>query len=262
MIILKIMFSFYLAQASDCKNMDAPVSQECFQKYESQFQDIHTDLNFSFDWLEERPQAFASGRKVVLSGGFARKEDLTQGGFLTVLCHEVGHAGFGFHEGEADDYASRICVPNYVKKFFPYTTKTQSLALLNFCSNQESLVFSECVTIISMLSNAANADRTRCLKNLKTVTNLNLRTWASLNNVPNTYHRCLLSSNDYPSFAFEALRAIHQNLISNLKEPLNYLIMDARQVEIEYRRHNSPQCRMDTFLAGALELDRPRCWSL
>lgn len=263
MLVLKLLFSiFSLYAVTDCKNMDSIVTEDCFYTYEEQFQNLHPNLFFNFDWNEDQPQAFAQGRRVVLSGGFARKVDLTQGGFLTVLCHEVGHAGFGFNEGEADDYASRVCVPDYVNQFLSETEQKVSLAIENFCLDQNRLNFKECKASISMLNNAANADRSRCLKNLLGVDEAQLIRWSFFNSAPNMFHRCLLTSENYPSFNLNTLRDILNEVILQLETPLSLFISDPRVVSRDYSLHNSPQCRMDTFLAGALGLDRPRCWSL
>lgn len=261
MLFLQLILSFVYAQSPDCTEMERPVTEQCFFTYQDQFENFYPQLRFRFLWQEDQPQAFASGNLVVLTGGFARKKDLTQGGFLTVLCHEVGHAGFGFHEGEADDFAARFCIPKYIDTHLENAPIESPKTVQSFCEQQDELSPDQCELSVSMLYNAANADRSRCLKNLKGLEAQTISQWNLQGFVPNQYHRCLLTSQRYPIIG-DLLTDVVDEVISIIEEPVSLFNKDQRQVSQEYSRHNSPQCRMDTLLAGALDLDRPRCWSL
>jgi hypothetical protein len=84
-------------------------------------------LAVSGDWASETLNAGANQTfgswKVVITGGLARRPELTADGFTLILCHELGHhlAGFPFgggnplggswaaNEGQADYYATHYC---------------------------------------------------------------------------------------------------------------------------------------------------------
>jgi len=85
-------------------------------------------LSISGDWKSETPNAGATQMfgnwQVKITGGLARRPELTQDGFALILCHELGHhlAGFSFapvdnpfagawaaNEGQSDYFATHVC---------------------------------------------------------------------------------------------------------------------------------------------------------
>lgn len=85
-------------------------------------------LNMSGNWQNETPNAQATQMftnwQVQITGGLARRPELTADGFQLILCHELGHhlGGFAFapsplpfipvwaaNEGQSDYFATQVC---------------------------------------------------------------------------------------------------------------------------------------------------------
>jgi hypothetical protein len=113
-------------------NMNEQQFQQIVQNVQSQFEEVvkfHGGrLVINGDWKSTRLNAAASQSfgswKVVISGGLARRPELSPDGFTLILCHELGHhlGGFSFaqrrsplsgawaaNEGQSDYFASQVC---------------------------------------------------------------------------------------------------------------------------------------------------------
>lgn len=99
------------------------------QEYCPIIESYGANCRVSGEWEDTTVNAFAlryGGNWVVaLYGGLARRFELTNDGFLVVICHELGHhlAGFTFKsfvlgdswaatEGQSDYFAAHACLPN------------------------------------------------------------------------------------------------------------------------------------------------------
>ena len=98
MILTLTLFSF----KSFAVQEDGQVDRSTYEATMDKFRTMYPSLSVVADWNEERPQAFANFKRMTVSGGFARKSDISLGGLIAVSCHEVGHALFSLNEGEAD----------------------------------------------------------------------------------------------------------------------------------------------------------------
>lgn len=95
--------------------------------YAPVFRKHSATLSIDGDWDNGTPNAYASqdgsSWNVMLTGGLARRPELTIDGFTLVICHEIGHhlAGFSFaesffggdvwaaNEGQSDYYSTHVC---------------------------------------------------------------------------------------------------------------------------------------------------------
>lgn len=79
-------------------------------------------LNVEYNWADSTVNAYADKQEgiwtISMFGGMARRPEITLDGFMTVVCHEMGHllGGFPFYsnedlaaEGQADFWATQAC---------------------------------------------------------------------------------------------------------------------------------------------------------
>jgi len=245
--------------------MNQPVTKECYQVVQEQFKAENQSYFFEFNWDEERPVAFAVSiaRSLIVSGGMARGEGLNLGGFVTIVCHELGHLKFQYTEGEADYYATNICLPAYIEKFINVKEHITDERVANFCQSLDSLSFDYCILISSMFNNAAEFNRLFCVEKVKNLDPSEVLKKLNSNKSTKQKHQsCLLTSQDYPKIQRGSIESIIIQTQQKLNFKLSFNNKDQRRVTKEYKSHNSPQCRIDTFIAGLLGQAKPRCWSL
>lgn len=80
---------------------------------------------------------------IFLFGGFARLDQMTLDGLALTACHEIGHGLGGAPkkesgstvEGEADYYASNICLPIVFKYLEDTTPRSQNNYIYRVCAN-------------------------------------------------------------------------------------------------------------------------------
>lgn len=96
--------------------------------YEPIVSGVGGKLSISGNWRDEKANAGAAQMfgtwRVQISGGLARRPELTADGFTLILCHELGHhlGGFAFgqarspfegtwaaNEGQSDYFAAQVC---------------------------------------------------------------------------------------------------------------------------------------------------------
>lgn len=255
------------AQAQSCFAEECSVTEQSYNQSMDRIRDMYPGLTVISDWDEDRPQAFASFRRMVVSGGFARKNDITLGGLITVSCHEVGHAMFRLNEGEADYFASKICMKDYFNDRSETVVK-QYVSLSNDLLQECQSVFDgdeayRCVRIAVSSQNAAQADANRCIDRMEDLlSQLETSTQQQIN-VPNFYFRCLRTEVDVVSTNFQKnrLQTKAENTLEDLLNgPLGFFEKDQRVVTQSYSQHNSPRCRIQTLMHGNFDLPEPRCW--
>jgi hypothetical protein len=163
-------------------------------------------------------------------GGLARRPETTKDGFALVVCHEMGHhfAGFPFvggiqgllggwaaNEGQSDYFATQSCARNIWKN-----EKKQNRVLAEEArSTLPASVVDKCEVTWKGVDNE-----------LDTEENTNL---------------CLRVANAGQSLG---------NLLASLrKSPTpDYNTPDTKQVRNTFSSHPAAQCRLDTYLVGAL----------
>lgn len=112
------------------------MSEDEFRSLIKNIQDLYSPLatrfggrlSISGDWKSETPNAGATQMfgnwKVKITGGLARRPELTKDGFSLIVCHELGHHFGGFviapaqnpfekpwaaNEGQADYFSTHVC---------------------------------------------------------------------------------------------------------------------------------------------------------
>ncbi|MEM7646314.1 MAG: hypothetical protein AAF203_05350 [Pseudomonadota bacterium] len=266
--IFFFLFPFSLAQAQSlCHADECPVTEEVFDQTMDRFRNLYPRVRFITPWDDDRPQAAASFRRLIVSGGFARKNDINVGGLITVTCHEVGHALFSLNEGEADDFATRECMPFYYEGLnnlqVAQNFKQISPEAMSLCDNEFNPAASAiCQRIFVGAINAAQADANRCVSRMESlidqVTNSNQQFFR----IQEFYYRCLrtIVSIDSPSLTRTRLLSGARETLNRLLTPLDFNEKDQRIVERAYSAHNSPLCRLQTLIDGVFAPQPPPCW--
>lgn len=138
------------------------VIKDLSSKYSSAVSQFGGKLSISGDWKSEKINAGARQMmgtwQVVITGGLARRPELTLDGMTLIVCHELGHhlAGFPFakgpnlplpvpgattwaaNEGQADYYATHVCADNVWgqdKAANAGFRKTASEEVRNYCDS-------------------------------------------------------------------------------------------------------------------------------
>jgi hypothetical protein len=113
----------------DDPSMVSNITEEEFEILMKRVQDEYApivselggELEIEGVWSNGKVNAFAKRLGdtwlVTMYGGLARRPELTQDGFILIVCHEVGHhvAGFPYaykwssNEGQSDFFASHVC---------------------------------------------------------------------------------------------------------------------------------------------------------
>lgn len=180
-------------------------------------------LSISGDWNNNTPNAAATQMfgnwQVKITGGLARRPELTADGLTLIVCHELGHhlAGFAFapsdlpfldvwaaSEGQSDYFATQVCA--------------------------RKLWASEVAVNAGFRASLPEGDRQRCnaVWTLETEQDLCYRTLAAVTSMTNTMAAVL--NRPAPDFGTP----------------------DPSAVTATNTAHPAVQCRMDTALQGAL----------
>lgn len=176
-------------------------------------------------WFENTVDAHttrddADNPVIIVNGGLARHPQMTNDGFLLLICHEIGHhlggapkilrgtsglRGWSSAEGQADYYATSKCLP----QFFQLEEENKNIDYDLDVVNQ-SLALAKC------------------------------------------------SDSLCPRIVLAGLSVGHffASLVKGTPEP-SLLLSDPVKVEKTFYKHPNPQCRLDTYLSGA-NCDRER----
>lgn len=180
-------------------------------------------LSINGDWKNEKLNAGATQQfgnwQVVITGGLARRPELTPDGFALITCHELGHhlGGFPFgsggfnpggvwaaSEGQADYFASQVCA----KKLWRNDREKNA----SFRATVSDYVKERCDAVWGSEDEQ----------------NLCYRTMAGVDST--THTMAVLMKKPIPEF----------------QTP------DPAKVDKNFSAHPQPQCRMDTGMQGAL----------
>ncbi len=267
-IAINLLFTLSAHSASNCSLETCPVTQKTFDTTINRLKNIYPTIRFQSRWSDNSIQASARFRQIFLSGGFARKEGINLGGFITVACHEVGHALLSLSEGEADYFASSDCMkkffnlnlePDLINSYLDSNFEMASLCNEVFTTNKD---IAQCIRIAISSKNAANLGRKRCITRMDQLQENTLRSSRSTISISNFYMRCLRTDPNVSNVRFprNELLNILLDVSLDLKEELDFFSSDSRIVTRTYRSHNSPACRMQTLRHGNLFKEKPSCW--
>ncbi|MCJ8277826.1 MAG: hypothetical protein HRT44_01520 [Bdellovibrionales bacterium] len=270
LIIFSLLFSFNIYAQDNYYKEECAVTKASFDQTFDHFRQMHPNLIIINDWNDDDPKAFASFMRLVVSGGFARKNDISLGGLITVACHEIGHAQYSHNEGEADEFSTRVCMKKFFKDEDHIQTvelyKTLTPDMLQFCddsfsSRKESAL---CLRLLVSSFNASSAGRNRCLDRLNDLKNELPDSPDQVITVPNFYYRCLRTDSQFDQPRARVSRILEALSISEDKLLNDWLPIteENRIFNTPYSRHNSPVCRQQTFLHGILDIEAPTCWYL
>lgn len=184
--------------------------------------EFNATLNVERNWTDGTVNAYASqsGRtwNVAMFGGLARHETITEDGFATVICHELGHhiggapkkksfwsSSWASNEGQADYFGTMKCLRKYME-------------------NDDNDAILANVEVPEMVIEKCNANFT----------------------TSNEIAMCKRGALAGLSLAnlFKALRS--------LPNDLKFDTPDTRVVTTTDDNHPAPQCRLDTYFQGAI----------
>jgi hypothetical protein len=200
------------------------ISETDFQAAVQQVGDLYKDrisvhggrLSTKGNWGNNTPNAFASQRlgswSIEITGGLARRPEMTLDGVQLVLCHELGHhlGGFPFvsrwaaNEGQSDYFATQVCARNI------WASEVEKNA--SFRTSATAEVKAICDSVWSAVQ-----DQNLCYRSMTASQALG-NTLAGLSGKP----------------------------LPSLSTP------DSNQVEKTNNKHPVAQCRLDTYAQGAL----------
>lgn len=263
--------AFATAEPNLCRQEWCPITQENYTYLSEKFAEMYPQISWEMEWDEKREKAEHYLGTIKITGGFARNplhENL--GSLMTIICHEIGHAVHDYTEGEADYFATNICLKKYFSSSndkndliaLQYTTAPASIkstCLKSFANYSDQLL---CLRVSSSSYSAASFSAKHCSQKLLYLHHQ----FAQKNKDPLVLSdknlRCLREEASITSHRFKKsyLLDLAASLSDKLSEPLNFLVEDIRVVNTTYHQHNSPSCRMYTFRNGVLNLPRPNCW--
>lgn len=199
------------------------IIQRVQSAYEGTVKAVGGNLFISGEWKSETPNAYArqvfGAWMVQITGGLARRPELTPDGFTLVLCHELGHhlGGFAFtstgflpmfiwaaNEGQSDYYATQVCA----RKLWGPEKEINA----SFRNSVSSFVIDKCDSVWS-----AREDRDLCYR---------------------------------ITAAVESLSQTMAGIVG--KSVPDFTTPDTTVVSKTNNKHPAVQCRMDTGLQGAL----------
>jgi hypothetical protein len=193
--------------------------------YRQDVADAAATLRISRDWQGDREDAWSarSGNtwRMWLYGGLARRPELTTDGWRTILCHEMGHFFGGEPLGRGGLAAEAQA--DY------YATSVCLPRLWGDSTFQDAPATEQNPDLPAAIVESCDQWDTEraaiCRRSLRAA-------WTTLH----------MAANDREQPAPD------------------FLTPDASVVDQTITRYPSVQCRLDTFVAGALDQERPACW--
>lgn len=161
-------------------------------------------------------------RVIAMFGGMARHEEITEDGFLLVACHEIGH-----HLGGSPQRP--LLVPSQRPHFIMVSNEGQS----------DYFATLKCARKVFALDNNVSLMRGKKVSRI-------------------ALEKCQNSFSDREDLAICVRSAMASQIMGNVGAALsrtskpNFATPDKRAVGFTDNRHPQPQCRMDSYFAGAL----------
>jgi hypothetical protein len=191
---------------------------------------------FQRDWSQDKMNGHASNihgqAQIVLKGGVARHQAMTEDGFRAYICHEVGHVAGGppqrktglaiYHnlsvECQADFYATSQCLRRV------------------FAKNDN-------ISIVAKM-NVPPSVAAKC---------------ALAHSTPEKKALCIRSA--MAGFSFiNAFQTQRNEAGEHQEKAIDFSTPDSSKVAATLESYPSRQCRLDTLFQGALGGERPACW--
>jgi hypothetical protein len=198
------------------------VADQLYDLYAAKFSALKRSLVFNIQWSEDKFNAYTNlwrGKAlIVMTGGMIRHPLVNLDGLTLVLCHEIGHhlAGKPKHtRGFGTSFASAEGQSDYFS-----TLKCMRKFLLEQPDNSVD----ESKLPVSVVQNCKDSFQD--------------------SNMQNICMRSVLASETMA----KVLNAIRSNRVPNL----DIETPDPTVVKKHFLKHPNPQCRLDTYYAGAL----------
>lgn len=198
--------------------------------YRGQFQREGMDLHIKNNWSEGKVNAYAqqSGRKALVNifGGLARHHTMNRDSLALVICHELGH-----HIGG---------IPKKVSKSTSYGYGTKRYSWASNEGQADYFASMKCLRHFLEEENNIDAIKDRVVPSFVRISCQNQF------NMAEDVAICIRSALAGYSLAnlFNSVRGRMAQLSFENKDPSKVLKT--------YDKHPAPQCRLDTYFAGAL----------
>ncbi len=231
-------------------NIDLRTFNEILDRIDAVYRPLAATFRARFEieraWEESTVNAYAAKKRsrwvIHMMGGLARRPEITPDGFMLVACHEVGHLFGGYvfahgsfayvsNEGQSDYYAAQVCT----RLMWADDVRLNAEAAWSVAPAAKN----KCDTTWG-----SEADRNLCYR---------------------TANAGLSLTNLFYASAYAAVMEYNNRLSQNpssRSRPLplpvraSHATRDPRQVTKTDDSHPALQCRLDTYLAGALCTDR------
>lgn len=222
------------------KNSPTGISQIDFEQTQNELKNIYTpiakslggNLVFVSNWQSSTVNAYASRHgqededgeeteprnewRLTFLGGLARHKFMTRDGFSLVICHEIGHQMGGAPRLDGDTYWASI------EGQSDYFATAKCLRRLWMKKNNSKALQGKIIPEILMQ---------KCSEQWKAIQDREL---------------CLRSG-----LAAESVAQVFASL-KTFSKPPKFETPDSKVVKKTDNSHPAPQCRLDTYLAGAL----------
>lgn len=184
-------------------------------------------LLINLEWENERVNAHCTlddydNPVINILGGMIRHPEMTRDGLLLILCHELGH----YMGGEPKKFRGRSTLRSWasVEGQADYFATSTCLPLIFNDQLETKAIYSE--------------DEEK---------------------VENAEKRCSSNECVRASLAGLAVARLFASLKTGIETP-TLAKEDRYQSPVTLQTHPNPQCRLDTFVAGASSEERPLCW--
>lgn len=216
------------------------VTEEYFYKnfyevidiYKKQLKQLHKPIDLKPDWKNPYFSAYTFEQKETLEigiwGGMARIPGMNNEAIVLIACHELGHLLGGapfipikyYKNISSEGQSDYFATKQCIKKFFSKNYNTKETPILNKVSTPEAK------SICYLKSNA-----------------------------PKEYQICLKTMRAIEGFSHVIAQLHHHQGSMSLSSKDETIT--SKTINIDYPKN---QCRIDTYIAGYFNKERPKCW--
>lgn len=203
------------------------VADQLYDIYAPKFAEIKRSVAFNIQWSEDQFNAYTylnrGKAQIVMTGGMIRYPSVSLDGLTLVLCHEIGH-----HLAGKPKHKRGILIPSFASAEGQSDYFATLKCLRKFFLEQPDNTVDETKLPASVVQNCRRSFQDQ--------------------NMQNICMRSVLASETMAKVLNETRRNRVPNL--DIETP------DPTVVKKHYLKHPNPQCRFDTYYAGALcEID-------